>query len=91
MAISVWFGQGQGPSNVTIQTWNGTAWVTQAANQTLTWAHNSNTVDTDVVTLPAAVTTTALRVVVNAAYTTWGNVAVNEIAVSLRLAGVVRR
>ncbi|MBS2538582.1 right-handed parallel beta-helix repeat-containing protein [Catenulispora sp. NF23] len=82
VAISAWFGQGQGPTDVTIQTWNGSGWVTQAADQTLSWAHNSSVVDTDVVTLPAAVTTTGLRVVVNAANTTWGNVAVNEIAVS---------
>ncbi|MFD1939757.1 MULTISPECIES: right-handed parallel beta-helix repeat-containing protein [Nonomuraea] len=79
VVLATHFGQGQGITKVDVQTWDGSAWTTQAADAAITWASNTATVERRAVTLPAAVTTTQLRLVVKAANRTWGNLSVNEI------------
>lgn len=82
VTIAAAFGQGQGPTGVTVQTWNGSAWVTQVTNAPVSWHQNTATVEYGRIQLPSAVTTTQLRVLINSANLTWGHVAVYEISAS---------
>ncbi|MFI6815917.1 right-handed parallel beta-helix repeat-containing protein [Nonomuraea sp. NPDC050328] len=79
VVLATHFGQGQGITKLDVQTWNGSAWVTQVTDAAITWASNTATVERRAVPLPAAVATTQVRLVVKAANRTWGNLSVNEI------------
>ncbi|MFI7423111.1 right-handed parallel beta-helix repeat-containing protein [Nonomuraea sp. NPDC049684] len=79
VVLATHFGQGQGITSLDVQTWNGSAWVTQTAGAAISWASNTATVERRSVPLPAPVTTTQVRLVVKAANHTWGNLSVSEI------------
>ncbi|MFC9495710.1 hypothetical protein [Streptomyces sp. NPDC056975] len=53
---------------------------TRAADAQITWTGNTATVERESPRLPNAVATTGVRLVVEAANRTWGNLSVNEIA-----------
>ncbi|MFI8790376.1 hypothetical protein [Streptomyces sp. NPDC055105] len=72
-------GQGQGITKAGIQTWGGSTWGTRAADAQITWTGNTATVERESLRLPSAVATTGVRLVVEAANRTWGNLSVNEI------------
>ncbi|MFK0071979.1 right-handed parallel beta-helix repeat-containing protein [Arthrobacter woluwensis] len=74
------FGAGQGIKTVEVQSWDGSAWVTQLSSAQLSWTGNSSAVERKTVQLPSAVTTGKIRLVVKAANLTWGNLAVSEIS-----------
>ncbi|MFI5801651.1 discoidin domain-containing protein [Streptomyces sp. NPDC051561] len=82
VTLATHFGQGQGFTKVDVQTWDGTAWTTRVTDATLAWSSNTSTVERRTITLPAPVTTSQLRLVVKAANTQWGNVALNELTVA---------
>ncbi|MFF0474850.1 discoidin domain-containing protein [Streptomyces sp. NPDC004284] len=82
LTLATHFGQGQGFTRVDVQTWDGSAWTTRLADAALTWSSNTSTVERRTLTLPAPVDTSQLRLVVKAANRQWGNVAVNELAVT---------
>ncbi|QMU71568.1 discoidin domain-containing protein [Streptacidiphilus sp. P02-A3a] len=73
------FGQGQGATSVDVQTWNGSSWVTQVAAQPLTWTQNTSSAQWLRIPLPAPVSTTGVQLVIHAANTTWGHLAVYEL------------
>ncbi|MFE7308721.1 discoidin domain-containing protein [Streptomyces sp. NPDC057546] len=73
------FATGQGIKQLDVQTWNGSAWVTQAAGQQLAWSGNTSTVEQRTITLPQRVTTERLRLTVRDANLQWGNFALYEI------------
>ncbi|RPE36162.1 discoidin domain-containing protein [Kitasatospora cineracea] len=77
--VAAAFGQGQGPTNVDVRTWNGSAWTTQVTGAALTWNLDTSTVEHLRIPLPATVTTTGVQLVVHAANTTWGHLALSEI------------
>ncbi|MFD4647460.1 hypothetical protein [Streptomyces sp. NPDC058441] len=72
-------GQGQGITKADIQTWGGSTWGTRAADAQITWTGKTATVERESLCLPSAVATTGVRLVVEAANRTWGNLSVNEI------------
>ncbi|MEU6661830.1 right-handed parallel beta-helix repeat-containing protein [Streptomyces sp. NPDC046821] len=80
VVLATHFGQGQGITKADVQTWNGSAWVTQATDAAVTWTSNNATVERQSIRLPKAVSTTQLRLVVKAANHTWGNLSANEIS-----------
>lgn len=84
VTLAVAFGQGQGPTAVDVQTWNGTGWQTQLSNAAISWSTNTSAVEYKRLTLPAAVTTSQLRVIIKAANLTWGHAALNELSASYR-------
>lgn len=73
------FATGQGIKQLDVQTWNGSAWVTQVAGQQLAWSGNTSTVEERTITLPQRVTTERLRLTVRDAHLQWGNFALYEI------------
>ncbi|RJL34012.1 hypothetical protein D5H75_05675 [Bailinhaonella thermotolerans] len=73
------FATGQGISELDVQTWDGSAWVTQAAGQKPAWSGNTATVEKRTITLPRPVTTRKVRLVVRGAHLRWGNFALYEI------------
>ena len=77
--LAVAFGQGQGPTTVDVQTWNGSGWVTQAADVSLTWNQNTAADEWLRIPLPSTVTTTGVQLVIQAANLTWSHVAVYEL------------
>ncbi|MBT2594032.1 discoidin domain-containing protein [Arthrobacter sp. ISL-72] len=79
VAISTTYGQGQGPTIVDVQSWNGKAWVTSLSGATLTWPTNTANPETLTLTLPATIVSSDVRVVAKAANLQWGNYAVTEI------------
>jgi hypothetical protein len=79
VTLAAAFGQGQAPTSVDVQTWNGSAWVTQVSGATLTWKQNTASPEYLRIALPSAVTTTGVQLVVKAANHTWGDVALNEV------------
>ena len=84
VTLAVAFGQGQGPTSVDVQTWNGSAWDTRLSNVPVAWSSNTSAVEYKRLALPASVTTSRIRVLVKAANLTWGHVALNEISASYR-------
>ncbi|MFF8444129.1 discoidin domain-containing protein [Streptomyces californicus] len=82
VTLATHFGQGQGFTRVDIQTWDGSVWTTRLSDATLAWGSNTSTVERRTLTLPAPVDTTRVRLVVKAANTRWGNVALNELTVA---------
>ncbi|WP_327087021.1 right-handed parallel beta-helix repeat-containing protein [Nonomuraea sp. NBC_01738] len=74
------FAGGQAITELDVQTWNGSAWVTQVAGAKLTWSGNNATIEQRTVTLPAPVSTQKLRLVVRKANLQWGNFALYEIS-----------
>ncbi|MEZ2372650.1 discoidin domain-containing protein [Arthrobacter sp. RCC_34] len=80
VTLAAAFGQGQGPTSVDVQTWNGTGWQTQLTNAPVIWSSNSSTIEYKKLTLPATVTTSQIRIVVKSANLTWGHVALNELS-----------
>jgi Right handed beta helix region len=74
------FGTGQGIKTLDVQAWQNGAWATVLTGGSLTWTGGSATVERRALTLPAAVTTAKLRIVVKSANLTWGNIAVSEIS-----------
>ena len=84
VTLAVAFGQGQGPTSVDVQTWNGTGWQTQLSNAAINWSTNTSAIEYKRLTLPAAVTTSQLRVIIKAANLTWGHAALNELSASYR-------
>ncbi|MFE3449931.1 discoidin domain-containing protein [Nonomuraea sp. NPDC059194] len=71
---------GQAITELDVQTWNGSAWVTQVAGAKLTWSGNTATVENRTITLPQPVTTQKVRLVVRKANLKWGNFALYEIS-----------
>lgn len=84
VTIAAAFGQGQGPTSVDVQTWSGTAWVTAVSGASLSWHTNTTAIEYARVALPAAVTTSRIRLVVRSANLTWGHAAITEITASYR-------
>ncbi|AGW41771.1 dTDP-4-dehydrorhamnose reductase [Leifsonia xyli subsp. cynodontis DSM 46306] len=82
VTLAAAFGQGQGPTSVDVQTWNGSSWVTSVRSASLNWHQNSTNVEYAKVPLPAAVSTTQLRLLVRAGNTTWGHIALYEVGAS---------
>ncbi|MFF0739642.1 discoidin domain-containing protein [Streptomyces sp. NPDC004111] len=82
VTLATHFGQGQGFTKVDVQTWDGSTWTTRLTDAALTWNSNTATVERRTLTLPAPVTTSQVRLVVKAANTQWGNVALNELTVA---------
>ncbi|MYU05765.1 hypothetical protein GTY81_18140 [Streptomyces sp. SID8366] len=80
VVLATHYGQGQGVTRLDVQTWDGTAWTTRSADATIDWAGNSGQVELAALRLPAAVSTTGVRLVVKAANHTWGNLSVNELS-----------
>ncbi|WP_327232210.1 right-handed parallel beta-helix repeat-containing protein [Streptomyces murinus] len=80
VVLATHYGQGQGITRLDVQTWNGTAWTTQSTDATIDWASDSGSVELAALPLPAAVSTTGVRLVVKAANHTWGNLSVNELS-----------
>ncbi|GAA3467671.1 discoidin domain-containing protein [Nonomuraea roseola] len=71
---------GQAITELDVQTWNGSAWVTQVSGAKLTWSGNTATVESRTITLPQPVTTQKVRLVVRKANLQWGNFALYEIS-----------
>lgn len=84
VTIAAAFGLGQGPTSVNIDTWDGTAWQPAVSNAALAWHQNTGAVESLRVHLPQTVTTTQLRVTLNAGNLTWGHLAINEITASFQ-------
>lgn len=82
VTISAAFGQGQGPTSVDVQTWNGASWVTNVAAAPLSWHTNTTAVEYAKVTLPTTVTTSRIRLLINSGNLTFGHVAIYEISAS---------
>ncbi|GAA3491701.1 discoidin domain-containing protein [Streptomyces cremeus] len=82
VTLATHFGQGQGFTRVDVQTWDGSAWTTRLTDAAVTWNSNTATVERRTLALPAPVTASRVRLVVKAANTQWGNVALNELTVS---------
>jgi hypothetical protein len=76
VSIAAAHGLGQGLSNVTIRTWNGSSWVTQLSDANLDWASNTSLVEFRSLDLPSPVTTDRVQIVVNAANHRRGNISV---------------
>ncbi|NUR82747.1 MAG: hypothetical protein HOY71_01520 [Nonomuraea sp.] len=74
--------KGQGVTDVSLDTWDGTRWVPQAAHHRPDWQELSAKVETSTITLPAPVTTSRIRLTVHAANLQWGNIALYEITTS---------
>ncbi|GAA2390342.1 hypothetical protein GCM10010404_54490 [Nonomuraea africana] len=72
--------KGQGITDVSLETWDGSAWVPQVAHHLIDWRESSAKVETSTVTLPKPVTTQKLRLTVHKANLQWGNLALYEIA-----------
>ncbi len=81
LEIGVWYGLGQGITNLNIETWDAStsSWVTQVSGAPLSWASNSSLVEYRTIELPAAVTTTQVMIVVNSANNEWGHFAINDL------------
>ncbi|MET7659297.1 hypothetical protein ABZS99_10305 [Streptomyces sp. NPDC005463] len=79
VVLATHFGQGQGITKADVQTWDGSSWVTRAADAQIMWTGNTATVERRSLRLPSAGATTGVRLVVKAANHTWGNLSVNEI------------
>lgn len=84
VTLALAFGQGQGPTTVDVQTWNGTSWDTKLADAAIAWSSNSAVVEYKRLILPSALTTERIRLVVKAGNVTWGHVALNEVFASYR-------
>lgn len=74
------YGQGQGITNVDIQYYNGSTWVNATTNSLLSWYSNTDTEETNTINF-TEVYTNKIRLKINNANTTWGNIGVNEIKV----------
>lgn len=72
--------KGQGVTDVSLETWDGTRWVPQVAHHLTNWQENSARVETSTITLPKPVTTQQIRLIVHEANIVWGNIALYEIA-----------
>ncbi|MBY8885266.1 discoidin domain-containing protein [Streptomyces sp. PTM05] len=79
VTLAAAFGQGQGPTSVSIEANPGGVWQQVLAPTTVTWNTSSSTVETRSLTLTTPVTATQFRIVVNSANLTWGHVALNQI------------
>jgi hypothetical protein len=79
VVLATHFGQGQGITKADVQTWDGSTWVTRAADAQIAWTGNTAAVERESLRLPSAVATEGIRLVVKAANHTWGNLSVNEI------------
>jgi len=79
--LSVAFGQGQGPTNISVDalTSDG-AWVRVVNGASISWGSSTAVVETRTVLFEQPVASTRFRVVVHQANTVWGNVALNEIS-----------
>jgi len=77
--VAAAFGQGQGPTKVSIETQSAGTWTSRVVDAPLTWTSNSGTVEWKRVALPSAVTATAVRLTVSAANLTWGHTAIYEV------------
>ncbi|MFE3449930.1 discoidin domain-containing protein [Nonomuraea sp. NPDC059194] len=71
--------KGQGITDVSLDTWDGSAWVPQVAHHLTGWQESSAKVETSTITLPQPVTTQKLRLTVHQANHQWGNIALYEI------------
>lgn len=72
--------QGQGVTDVSLDTWDGARWVPQAAHHLTNWQESSAKVETSTITPAAPVSTQKLRLTVHQANLLWGNLALYEIA-----------
>ncbi|GGS82997.1 discoidin domain-containing protein [Nonomuraea spiralis] len=72
--------KGQGVTDVSLQTWDGAAWVTRVDHHLIDWPSSSATVETSTMRLPAPVSTDRIRLIVHKANLEWGNLALYEIA-----------
>ena len=79
VTLSAAFGQGQGPTSVSVEANPGGVWQQVLVPTAVTWNSNSSTVETRTLTLPASVTATQFRIVINTANNTWGHTALNQI------------
>ncbi|MEV4167608.1 discoidin domain-containing protein [Nonomuraea dietziae] len=73
------WGKGQGITDVSLETWDGSAWMPQVAHHLIDWQESSAKVETSTITLPKPVTTQKLRLTVHRANLQWGNLALYEI------------
>jgi len=80
MTIYTWYGQGQGITNVDVEYDVDGAWVTAAANQSLTWTTNDGTIEALDIVYPS-IETSKIRLVVRDANVSWGNIGINEMKV----------
>lgn len=80
VSLAVSYAQGQAPTSVDVQVFAGGTWVTVVNAAPLTWTTNNATPEVQVITLPAAQTTSRLRLVVRSFNNTWGHTAINEMA-----------
>lgn len=74
------YGQGQGITNVDVEYYNGTTWVTAVSNVGITWNLNTDTEEFKDIIFPA-VTTTKIRLKVNNGNMQWNKIALNELQV----------
>lgn len=74
--------KGQGVTDVSLDTWDGTAWVPQAAHHLTNWQELSAKVETSTITLPSPVIARKIRLTVHDANLQWGNIALYEIVAS---------
>ncbi|MFI6815912.1 discoidin domain-containing protein [Nonomuraea sp. NPDC050328] len=74
--------KGQGVTDVSLDTWDGTRWVSQAAHHRPAWQELSAKVETSTITLPSPVSTRKIRLTVHDANLQWGNIALYEITTS---------
>lgn len=74
------FGIGQGITNVDVEYFNGSNWVTALSNVPITWSLNNSTIETrDILFSP--ITGNKIRLKVNNGNRQWGNIALNELRV----------
>jgi len=78
IAFVTWYGQGQGVTNVDVEYFANNQWHVAVQDVGIIWNTNDGTKEVKEVTFPE-VTTNKLRVKVNSANTSWGNIAINEL------------
>jgi hypothetical protein len=80
VTLATLYGVGAGVTNLDIESFNGTAWIPVVTNYSLSWMRNSTDVEYRDVVFPE-VTTSKLRIRVNASNRQWNKTAINELQV----------
>jgi hypothetical protein len=80
MSLVTHFGQGQGITNLDVQYYSGTQWVTSASNINIIWNYNTHYDEFQNISFPQ-VTAKTLRIKINASNRMWNKFAVNDIKI----------